>query len=143
MTIRATTTFVLILSACILIGCGDDDKPTESKTGVPDELVGTWIFQSASVGGMPMGLENFIPWEQNTVSARMTVTADGSFVVDNIAADSTVFNESSGTFTVNGNSFAITDNAEFPYSGNWAVDGTELTLSAEIGGYQLVIIATR
>ncbi len=140
---RITMTLLLAIVLSLAVGCGDDDKPTESTTGVPNQLVGTWIFQSASIGGMPIGLESLLPFDTSTVTARIKINTNGSYLYENLAADSSIISDLKGKFVVNGSSFVTTDNPDLVLGGTWAVDGTELTLSTDVGDYQLVIIATR
>jgi len=57
--VRATAP-CLILSSIIFAGCGPTDDPTDVEEDFhpTPEMVGTWIFQSATVGGVPTSLRS-------------------------------------------------------------------------------------
>ena len=143
MIVRTTMILLLIVTMCVAIGCGDDDKVTAGKTNESDGLVGTWTFQSAKVNGMAVALSDLIPWMPNTATARMEIGADGTFMLENVSADGTILLTSPGTFVVSGNSFSIADNADMSLAGTWAVAGDRLTLDASLEGFAVEIIATR
>jgi len=143
MHIRVCTMMLIVPVACLLGGCGDDDKGTGSKTSSFDQLVATWTFQSAYVNGVSVPLENVIPWQPNTVSARITVGSDSTYVYENVAADGSVLLTENGTFAVDGDNFSMTDNPELPISGKWSVSGHQLTLTSGMIGYIVEIMATK
>jgi hypothetical protein len=139
---------LLLLSA----GCGkDDDNPAGPQNNVPAELVGGWLWESATLGGVPWSLALLLQWQPGTEAARFTVGSDGSLVSEELDADSAVVWTEWGTITVNGNTatLTITENDDGPlpdpkiFSGTWAVDGNTLTLTTIYQGAAVVLTAVR
>lgn len=140
---------ILILSS----GCGKDkstNNPPESN--IPQELLGTWTYQSATINGVPISLALILGWEQGTVSARFTVSQDGSFVYEELDANGDVIWTEYGTFEVNGNTATISitsdtdgpiDPPPDPMTGTWQVEGNTLTLTTDYNGATVVLTATR
>ena len=146
---------ILLAVVCFLMlatGCGkDDDNPAGPQYDVPQELVGGWIYDSATLNGVPFNLGLILGWEPGTEAARFYVGADESFVYEELDADSAVVWTESGTFSVNGTivTITVTENDDGPvdppeiFSGNWAVDGTVLTLTTIYQGATVVITANK
>ena len=139
---------LLLLSA----GCGkDDDNPAGPQGNVPVEIVGGWLYESATLNGVPFSLALLLQWEPETEFARFMVGADESFVYEELDTDSTVVWTESGTFTVNGSivTITVTENDDGPVdpphilSGNWAVAGDTLTLTTIYQGATVVITTVR
>ncbi|UCC79749.1 MAG: hypothetical protein JSW64_16045 [Candidatus Zixiibacteriota bacterium] len=141
---------------CLLIlpaGCGKDDNPTNPGSNVPPELVGTWLWQSATANGIPIGLGWVFEWNPGTVAARFTVGSDGSLVHEELDADSVVVWSEWGTFTVDGNTatISITENDNGPVDPPWEMTGTwalnenqdELTLNTTYMGATVVLVAVK
>jgi len=140
--------FLFLLSA----GCGkDDDNPAGPQNTVPAELVGTWLYDSATLNGVPFGLGLLLGWEPGTEAARFTVGSDRSFVYEELDADSAVVWTEWGTFTVSGNNatISVTENDDGPVdppeimSGTWTVNGDTLTLITSYQGATVVLIAVK
>ena len=141
---RITTMLVFVAILVTVVACSDDDdKGTKSTSSVPNELLGAWTFQSASVGGMSIALSYVLPWVPSTTEARITVNTDSSYLYEDVASDSSVVFELHGTFSVEGSSFVMSDNSGFSMAGTWEVNGPQLSLSSDVEGYPLEIIATR
>ena len=132
-----------------MVGCSDDDKGANSNgdppgdTNVPAELIATWTFQLLTVNGGEYHLSHVLPWEDGTAHARITINDDETFVFENVADDSAVLLTETGAFSIDGNSFSLTGIEELSISGNWAVSGDSLTLTATEMGFTTVPIATR
>jgi hypothetical protein len=133
-----------------MVGCSDDDKGANSNgdppgdTNVPAELIATWTFQSATVNDVSIDdLSMILPWEQNTEYARISINDDNTYVFENVSADSAVLLSETGAFLVDGSSFSLTGIEELSISGNWAVSGDSLTLTATEMGFTTVLTATK
>lgn len=150
--------FRLILSWAVIslliipIGCGkDDNNPAGPQHNIPAELVGGWLYDSATVGGVPWSLGLILGWEPGTVAARFTVGEDGSLVYEELDADSTVVWTEWGTFAVDGNTatLTITENDDGPLpepqvlTGSWVLNGDTLTLTTIYQGATVVLTAVR
>jgi len=136
----------------ILVGCGkDDNNPAGPQNNVPAELVGGWLYDSATLNGGPFSLALLLGWDPGTEAARFMVGADESFIYEELDADSAVVWTESGTFTVDGNTatITVTENDDGPVnppdilSGTWAVSGDTLTLSTTYLGATVVLTAVR
>jgi len=148
---------VILVSAitCLLLlplGCGkNDNNPAGPQNNIPAELVGGWLCQSATVGGVPWSLGLILGWEPGTVAARFTVGEDGSLVYEELDADSAVVWTEWGTFAVDGNTatLTITENDDGPLpepevlTGTWAVAGDTLTMTTVYQGATVVLTAIR
>jgi hypothetical protein len=146
--------FIIILSGLLLVigpGCGKDDGPTDSGPVVPAELVDTWVYQSATINGMPINLSVILQWHIGTESAQFTVGEDGSFVDEELDGNGEVNWFKMGTFTVDGNTatITVTTDSDGPVeppdtlTGTWVVDGDELTLTTEYMGATVVFVTIR
>ena len=142
---------MVILTMFVVVNCGDDDNATGPDNGIPSGLIATWTYQSATIGEIPVSLELVLQWQEETVSARFTVSDDGTFVNEELdSLDVPIWTER-GTFTVSGNNatITITSDSDGPVdppdimSGTWALDGNELTLTTTLEGYPVVIVATK
>ena len=141
---------------CLLLfsaGCGkDDDNPAAPENNVPAELIGTWLYESATLNGAPFSLGLLLGWDPGTVAARFTVGENGSFVYEELDADSAVVWTEWGTFTVSGNTatITVTENDNGPMepetmSGTWVLNENqdELTLNTSYMGATVVLIAVK
>jgi hypothetical protein len=147
MFIRVNLVVIAMLALAAIFGCGDDDKGTNRNGDkIPSELVGTWKFQSATIDGDTVGMEliaYLFQWGPTTVSARMRISGDGSFVYEELDSDGNVPAADTGTFSVNGNSFSVDIDIPNFTGGTWSVSGNQLTLNVNIVGYEVEITATR
>jgi len=149
--IRITASLSAMLLVVIIAGCGKDDDSTGPDTSIPAELIATWTYQSATINEIPVSLGLALQWHEGTVSARFTISDDGTFVNEELDSDGMLIWTESGTFTVSGNNatITITSNSDGPVnppdvmSGTWALDGNELTLTTTLEGLTVVIVATK
>jgi len=140
MMIRITIVVLAILLLATFSGCGDDNKGSNNVGNkIPPELVGTWTFQKATVDGDSTSLVYII----GSVSARITISVEGSYVIEALGSEGTVQWSETGIFSVNGNSFTIGAENLYFESGTWSVKGNQLTLTVDIAGHTVVIIAAR
>jgi len=131
MLMRATLGIVAILVLGAFAGCGDDDKGTNNGgTKIPSELEGTWILDSAIVDGQGAALRILLFWQENTVSARMTIKSEGLYLYEELDSVDSVIWADTGTFSVNGNSFIWETDNPFVKSGTWEVSGNKLIIRA-------------
>ena len=142
----------MISLVVIVADCGKDNDSTGPDTSIPAGLIATWTYQSAEINGWPVpSLGLFLGWQEETVSSRFIVSADGTFVNEELDSDGTVIWTENGTFTVSGNqaTITITSDGDGPVdppdimSGTWALDGNELTLTTTFEGLPVVIFATK
>ncbi|MDL1894610.1 hypothetical protein FBQ87_17230 [Sphingobacteriales bacterium CHB3] len=144
---------VLALSVAILLaigGCKKDSSPASTTTGgVPAQLVGVWTAQSATVNGTPTALATVLQWEPTTASARVTMTANGTYTYDELDAASAVVYSQGGTLAVSGNNITMTATSEngtpinpptLFLGGTWSINGNLLTLSTTVGSSAIVVV---
>jgi len=149
--LKSIIIFVVILSFILAAGCGKDDNPAEPQNNVPAELVGGWLWESATVGGVPWSLALLFQWQPGTEAARFMVGSDGSLVYEELDADSVVVWTEWGTFTVDGNTatLTITENDDGPLpepqviTGSWVLNGDTLTLTTIYQGATVVLTAVK
>jgi hypothetical protein len=148
---RIQSALIVIMTMFVVVNCGDDDNATGPDNGIPAGLIATWTYQSATISDIPVSLELVLQWHDGTVSARFMVSADGTFINQELDSDDMVIWTESGTFSVSGNNatITITSDSDGPVdppdimSGTWALDGNELTLTTTMEGYRVVIVATK
>ena len=141
MLMRTTMVVIVILVLGAFAGCGDDDKGTNGNgngNNIPSELVATWTFESATVNGDSTSLVDII----GSVSARITISAEGSYVFEALDSEGAVQWSETGTFSVSGNGFTLTD-LPILNKGTWAVSGNQLTLTVDMEDHTVVITAIR
>jgi hypothetical protein len=140
--------FLLLVSAvfvlAVIVSCGDDDKGTNTdKNKIPSELVGTWILDSLTSHGYWVDPVPLL----GSVSARITVGAQGSFVLEGLDSQGAVVWADSGTISVNGNSFTTAIDNPYFTGGTWEVNRDQLTLTIDvtIGDvvYEIKVFATK
>ncbi len=144
---RSILTMLVLLLAGIGWNCGDkDDGPTDPGSSVPTQLVGTWLYQSVTVNGVPTSLALALQWQQGTESAQFTVSGAGSFLYEELDADQNVNWFESGTIAVDGNdaTILVTSDSEGQVdppdslSGTWHLEGDILSLSVDYQGATFV-----
>ncbi len=146
MTHRITIGIVVLLSVFLVVSC---DKSTDPQS-LPAELVGTWVFQSATLNGQPISLSVVLDWDPATVSCASIVDANGGYTYneyDGANATGNVLYYNSGTASVQGSTMTISvtnDNGTplqqpdvLPFT--WALSGTTLTLSLADPGAGTVV----
>ncbi len=149
--LRLNFYLLIITSIFFLLACDKDDDPTAPPSSIPQELVGIWTYQSVTINSVPVALGFVLGWHPNTVSARFTVSADESFVYQELDSTGAVTWTESGTFTVSGDSatISITSNENGPVDppsvlrGVWALIGDELSLTTIFNGATVVFVAIR
>ncbi|MBX2991077.1 MAG: hypothetical protein KF749_07895 [Bacteroidetes bacterium] len=147
---------VLALSVVILLvigGCKKDSAPANTGgAGVPSQLVGVWTAQSATVNGAPTDLATVLQWEPTTASARVTMTANGTYTYEELDAASTVVYTQGGTLAVSGNNITMTATTEngtpvnpptLFLGGTWSINGNLLTLSTTVGSSAIVVVLVK
>jgi len=144
--------FIMVAIVVPALNCGKDDKaPTEQDGAMPQELLGRWVYQSATVNDIPISLAFILGWNDETVSARFSVSEDESFLYEELDSSDAVIWTANGTFIVQGDSatITITNNDDGPVdppnimSGTWAVEGNQLTLTTTYNSLQVILIATK
>jgi hypothetical protein len=85
MNVRALGGVVLV--SLLLSGCGPTD-PTdmeeEQDFHPTAEMVGTWIFQFATVDGVAASLTDVLEWLPGTVESRLHIQANGAYVYEEV-----------------------------------------------------------
>ncbi|UCC79654.1 MAG: hypothetical protein JSW64_15540, partial [Candidatus Zixiibacteriota bacterium] len=69
----------LLVLAFLIGSCGKDEPTTPNVRPFPSELVGTWNYQSVTVGGQEQVLRLILDWEEETVRAALIISDDGEF----------------------------------------------------------------
>lgn len=148
--IRIIAILAMIFLVVIVAHCGKDNDSTGPDTSIPAGLVATWTY--VTINGLPVqNFRLFLGWQEETVSARFTVSGDGTFVNEELDSDDMVIWTENGTFTASDNqaTITITSDSDGPVNppdvmtGTWALDGNELTLNTTFEGFPLVIVATK
>ncbi len=149
--IRIMAIMSMIIPVVIISGCGEDKDSTGPDTSIPAGLIATWTYQSATINEQEINLGIVLQWQEGTVSARFTVSDDGTFVNEELDIEETVQWTESGTFTVSDNNatITITSDSDGPVeppdimSGTWALDGNLLTLTTTMEGFTVVLVAVK
>lgn len=145
---------VAVIGLFVLGGCKKDSAPAGGTTGsgVPAQLVAAWTAQSATVNGTATALSTVLQWEATTVSARVTVNANGTYSYTELDNAGGTTYTASGTVTISGTgiSMAVTNENGTPVNpptqflaGTFVVAGNQLTVSTNVGGNAIVIIFTK
>jgi hypothetical protein len=127
---------ILLVLAFLLAGCGKDEPTTPNVRVFPPELVGTWDFQSVTIDGQEAVLRLIMGWQEETVRATLSISADGDLVINEYSADDSLIYFEEGTFAVNSNYFTMTFySSSFGVisppvidEGTWEVSGDQLML---------------
>jgi hypothetical protein len=127
---------ILLVLAFLLAGCGKDEPTTPNVRVFPPELVGTWDFQSVTIDGQEAVLRLIMGWQEETVRATLSISADGDLVINEYSADDSLIYFEEGTFAVNSNYFTMTFySSSFGVisppvidEGTWEVSGDQLLL---------------
>jgi hypothetical protein len=133
-----TLTVIAVLLLAVLADCGDDDKGTNSSGNeIPSELVGTWILPeefTVIVNGDTLVVQSkeFLEWEPNTVSVRITIDDNGSFTWEELDSEGTVVYDTTGTVSVSGDTITATSIKFEVNSAIWSVKGNQLTLTVYV-----------
>jgi hypothetical protein len=136
----------LILAAVILSGSGC--KPDDSSSGpfqgspVPEELLGTWRFESVTVGGSAASLREVLSWASNTVSAEFTVAATGLLTYRELDGNGAQTFTKIGSISISGQRFTLVLSPVL-LSGEWALSGSQLVLTGIQGGQTVVFTAVK
>ena len=142
---------VLALSLT-MVSCSDkDDTPTQPGESIPQELVDTWLYQSASINDVPVGLALVLQWQPETESAIFTVGSDESFIYEELHSDGTNIWTEIGTIEINGDNatITVTEDTDGPVAppdildGSWSLDGDILSLSTTLESLIVVMTAVR
>lgn len=149
--IRIIAILAMIFLVVVVADCGKDNDSTGPDTSIPAGLIATWTYQSASINEIDVNLGTVLQWQEGTVSARFTVSDDGTFVNEELDSEDVIQWTESGTIAISGNNatITITSDSDGPVdppdimSGTWALDGNILTLTTTMEGYTLVLVATK
>lgn len=145
---------ICCLFAITFAACKKDSASPAGSGGttVPSELVAVWLAQSATVNGTATDLSIVFQWEPTTVSARVTITAAGTYTYQEFDAGNAITYTQTGTAAFNGNTITLTVTAENGQpvnppsvflAGTWAVNGNQLTVSTTVSGNAIVIIFSK
>ena len=145
----ARASFVVLALAALLaaVGCGDD--PATQK-GI-DDIVGTWAYGSATVGGAAADLDTLLRFAPTSVKAELTINSNGTFNYEEKDTSDAVTRTRSGTFDVNGQDYTMRTDMEdgSPITpetekGVWATTGdTRLTLTTSRSGTAVIFFLDR
>jgi len=131
---------ILPLLTLIIAGCGKDEPTTPYARVFPQELVGTWSFESVTVDGQEAVLRLILGWQEETARATLTISSDGDIDVNEYSADDSLLYYEEGTFAVNGDYFTMT----FYNSSNGVISPPVIDEGTwEVSGNQLVLYLNR
>jgi len=66
--------------AAILTACAPDETTTGTAPPLPPELVGTWLFHSATLNGSPISMADLLQFAPGSDTADVAVSANGTYV---------------------------------------------------------------
>ncbi len=146
---KIASVFVVLLF--LIAVCGKEEATSPTPRIFPEELVGTWDYQSVTIDGIDAVLRLILDWQEETVRATLSISSDGSFVNSEYSADDSVMWFEDGNLAVNSNNFTITfyNNSNGVISppeiqsGTWEVSGNQLTLFLNLNEIIAAIITTR
>ena len=153
--LKSILVLAVIILTSLVSGCSEDKKSSTApvESNIPQDLLGTWYYQSATVNGVPVALSYVLQWDEGTVAARFTVGSDGSLVNEELDDNDEVVWTETGTITIDGDNATITITADDDgpidppdvLSGTWSLndDGDELTLTGDYLGYPVIFVTVR
>lgn len=150
--IRSRIILSMIILSLLLIGCEDKESiPTLPEPLIPSELVGFWLYQSATINGVEIHLGFILQWHEGAESAQFSVGDDGFFVYEELNADSEVIWVENGTMTVDDHNaiITVTSDTDGPVnppdilSGTWHLEGDILALTTTYEGATVVMYAIK
>ncbi|RKX29739.1 MAG: hypothetical protein DRP47_00915 [Candidatus Zixiibacteriota bacterium] len=122
-----------------------------SVADVPDELLGTWTFQTITVDGTTTDIADIFEWDSTTVSSHIIIYADYTTRYEELDSDNSVVFYDKELFVINENSLTITAVSEngspiehqYAFSGSWSISGNQLTLSTSEEGHTIVFTLSK
>jgi hypothetical protein len=136
----------LVVLVTLMAGC-KENKSTNAEVGViPDNAVGTWRYQSATINGEPTFLGIPLDWMENTVTATITMTSEGDYHYVERDTEGNILWQEDGTITASEGDYAIsitsnTDGTVNPPEvqvGTYSIAGPEMTLTTSINDQVVV-----
>ena len=145
---------ILALAVLTLLtaGCKDNESTNPQAGVIPDNSIGTWQFESATLNGEPTFLGIPLDWMENTVTAMITMTSEGEYHYVERATNGDILWQEDGTITASEGDYAITitsntDGTVDPalvLAGSYSITGNEMTMTTSINGqvvvYRLVLL---
>lgn len=142
--------FLAILAPAILtllvMGCKDNESTNPQAGVIPDNSIGTWRFESATINGEPTFLGIPLDWMENTVMATITMTSEGEYHYVERSAEGDILWQEDGTITAAEGDYTITitsntdgtvDPAEIR-AGHYTITGNEMTMTTAINNQVVV-----
>ena len=147
-TFKLLTSALLIVVVALAAGCGSDSPtapgpvppPPPPSDGVNRQVVGVWMFTEAKVDGQSSSLGSVLEWESATVVAAFEIGADGSYAYAEFDENLEVTYYVEGSITTDGDQFNISAEDQ-SFGGTWTRNGAQLTLSTEMDGSRVSLIA--
>ena len=146
--IKSRIILATIVLSSLLIGCEDKESiPTIPEPLIPSELVGTWLYQAATINGEEYPLIFILQWHDGTESAQFTIGDDGTFLYEELDADTAVVWVENGTITIDGHNavITVTSDTDGPVnppdvlSGTWHLEGDILSMTTTYQGATIVL----
>lgn len=141
---------LLILAAvtATLIACSPDETAGGDTPSIPAELVGTWLFHSATLNGSPISMAELLQFAPGSDTADVAVYANGTYVYTERDTSNATTYTNAGSVTVSGSSITLTKMNENGVAqppevflrGTYVLSGTQLTLTASISGNVIVAV---
>jgi hypothetical protein len=147
---RITLCMIVLLSLFAFLGCGEEDSSPVAPSPLPSEFVGTWVYQSVTVNGTQVPLDNALEWQPTTVSAAMTFDSDNNYTYEERDSSGGVSWTESGSVSVSGQTFSlrVTKQNGVPIQpditiGTVVVNSNQMTATVQDGANTIVSSLTK
>ncbi len=132
--------FLIVVALIAFVGCSDDDSGTNTDSGVPAELVGTWGYDSITVNSARRSLGTSLAMHQDAVKAQIILNTNSTERYDELNSQDSVVYYYEGNLVVSGQSMTAVVTSQngievTPYTvfdGTWGVNGTHLMMTMMI-----------
>lgn len=137
----------VLLFGLLLVGCSGDEDEEPGSGNPPAALLGTWVFESATVNGAPQALGDVLDWQAGTVAASMSIQSNGAYSISEVDAGGQQTHFENGFVFVDGNEMDLNILApdgtiEETLSGTYTLSGSTLTYTTLENGDTIAIMLT-
>ena len=131
---------VAMMSIALLPACGDDGDSSTGPSGSGAAILGTWTATSFNAGGqdfVPMGLTVQLTFATSTYT--ISISGDSG----NLLCDTGSSCTDGGPFAYTATTITFDPGSMEEATLNYTISGNTLTLTGDIDGTALTVIATR